>query len=159
MLILELKLEQIYGRSLAIIEGGFRSGNPIKPALRNERIVSRRRSTGPDTGEEVLLELPAAFNVQRSLVGDDIRMRAVRTAGSNHGRAAPGAGERTSVLLSTARWRDGMKRFQARNAACRGMRLCWSIRLMAHFLVDHGLKQKKRCWISCGESGVGKKAD
>ena len=26
---------------------------------------------------------------------------------------------------------------------------------MAHFLVDRGLKQKKRCWISCGEGGVG----
>ena len=30
-----------------------------------------------------------------------------------------------------------------------------SIEWMAHFLVDRGLKQKKRCWISCGEGGVG----
>lgn len=51
----------------------------------------------------LMLEIPAAFDVQRGLVGDDIRMRAVRTAGPTTGGLRP-RWRKSSVLLETARF-------------------------------------------------------
>ena len=47
------------------------------------------------------------------------------------------------------------RRVHCDNAACRGMRLCWAISAMAHFLVDQRAETEKTVLASCDESGVG----
>ena len=109
------------------------------------------------SGSRGSLRLQAAVSVQGNILAvDEILIGAVENGESTVGRdCARGRAGDQRLPPETMRSRVEVDEVEAVMQRAVGCGSAGEIEWMAHFLVDRGLKQKKRCWISCGEGGVG----